>query len=128
MLRIFVTGSRNWTDRNRLYTAIEAVCKARGHWNPLNDTAKDVTIVHGAAKGADTLADDWAKTFLAEREPYPADWEQYGKAAGPMRNTLMAKSHPDVCLAFLQPGSVGTVHAIKQAKKYDVEVIIHEAV
>lgn len=62
-------------------------------------TAGD-SIIHGAAKGADHIADicafgKWLST------PYPADWNRDGKAAGPIRNARMLKDgKPDRGLAF----------------------------
>ena len=47
--------------------------------------AKDVTLVHGGASGADIIAGEIALALGWQVEEYPADWETHGKAAGPER-------------------------------------------
>ncbi|HUW48130.1 MAG TPA: DUF2493 domain-containing protein, partial [Patescibacteria group bacterium] len=43
-------------------------------------------VIHGDASGADTLAKDWAKANDITQVPYPAEWDKYKHAAGPIRN------------------------------------------
>ena len=67
----------------------------------------DVTmVIHGNAKGADTLAKLWAIENGIHHAAVPALWDSYGKAAGFRRNSAMLKLNPDYCVAF--PGGVGT--------------------
>jgi len=80
-------------------------------------------VIHGAARGADTLAATWAR---ANRVPdviaVPADWKQHGKAAGPIRNRQMLELHqPDVVIAF--PGGPGTADMVKQARAAGVVTV-----
>lgn len=63
---------------------------------------KDITIVHGGARGADTIAGLVANSDGMNVEVHPADWERYGKSAGPRRNAEMAALGADFCLAFLK--------------------------
>ena len=89
-MRVLVTGSRSWGDR-------EAV------WNALSESADiNATVVHGdCPTGADYLAKAWAKTQPdITEEVYPADWSK-GRSAGPERNAYMVSLGADVCLAFL---------------------------
>jgi hypothetical protein len=54
-----------------------------------------------AGLGADWLADRIATGLGWEIEAYPADWKQYGKAAGGIRNGEMIATGPfAACLAF----------------------------
>jgi hypothetical protein len=92
-VKILVTGSRDWTDRVLLAEALwQAALKQ-----------SEVVVVHGAARGADTLAGDIAHGRGWTPVPVPADWDQHGKAAGPIRNRQIWKEHPDidVVLAFV---------------------------
>jgi hypothetical protein len=58
---------------------------------------------------------------------YPAQWAKYGKKAGTIRNCQMLnEGHPDIVLAFPLPGSIGTWHMVKIAKKAGVGVIVYE--
>lgn len=98
------------------------------NWDLLNDTMldyslDDLTIIEGEAKGADFLARVWAKYLGVMCEKYPADWKTYGKRAGPIRNAQMLKEgKPDLVIAFLAEGSIGTKDMINQAEKANVPV------
>jgi hypothetical protein len=59
----------------------------------------------------------YAKENGFEIEKYPADWEKYGKSAGPRRNEQMAKIS-DYIICFWDGKSKGTKSMIGYAKKY----------
>lgn len=81
----------------------------------------DMVIVHGGARGADTLADLWAKSRKVPVIAVPADWETHGKAAGVIRNAEMLKKwKPQIVIAF--PGGRGTAHMVSIARKAGVHV------
>lgn len=106
-MRIMVTGSRGWTDRGSIETAL-AGCGA------------DDTLVHGACRGADVLAAQVAVALGMQVEAHPADWDRHGKSAGFRRNEAMLDSNIDAVIAFQLNGSRGTQHAIDQAKKRNI--------
>jgi hypothetical protein len=54
-------------------------------------------------------------------EEYKADWDTYGKSAGPIRNQKMLDTGIDYVIAF--PGGRGTEHMKKIARKAGVTVI-----
>jgi hypothetical protein len=110
-LRILVCGDRNWSDGARIKQVLEEMTKGR-----------NVTIIDGAAKGADSLASEAAVELGLENERYPAAWKQLGKRAGPIRNQEMLDSGIDMLLAF-HPNldeSKGTRDMVKRAKKAGV--------
>lgn len=78
---------------------------------------EDALVIHGAARGADTLAHRWAQTHGAAVQPFPItpeDWDRLGKAAGPIRNRqMLMEGRPDVVIAF--PGGPGTRNMVAQA-------------
>jgi hypothetical protein len=81
-----------------------------------------ITIISGCAKGVDTMAIDFANEFFYGLEMYPADWDTYGKKAGPMRNIqMLVEGKPDLVIAF--PGGTGTAHMKKIARGAGVRVI-----
>ena len=89
--------------------------KAMLHWFP--DDA-DV-IIEGEAKGADSMARVLAKKLGIKVEPYPAKWDEHGKAAGAIRNSQMLKEgKPDFCLAFHNDikKSKGTADMVKKCQ------------
>lgn len=63
-------------------------------------------VIHGAYRGADTLADDWAVQHGIQPVRCPALWEKFANTAGPRRNRAMLALNPDVLVAF--PGRRGT--------------------
>ena len=72
-------------------------------------------IIHGAARGADSMADAWGKQLAVDVIACPADWEKHGKAAGPIRNEDMLMKHkPKRVIAF--PGCKGTADMVQRAK------------
>jgi hypothetical protein len=113
-MRILITGGRNWTDRETIMHALLEA--ARGlHW-------EDVTVVHGGAPGADTIAAELAHGFGMNVEIHMANWQEFHRAAGPIRNQAMVDAGADICLAFLMPNSKGTADCVHRAKKAGIKV------
>jgi D-arabinose 1-dehydrogenase-like Zn-dependent alcohol dehydrogenase len=113
--RILVTGSRDWTDedpiRNVLGTLVANGAKV---------------LIHGAAPGADSIAAKVAKELGMGVIAFPAEWDKWGKSAGPIRNTKMLKEgKPDCVIAFPTEGSVGTLDMIRKAEKAGVTVWVY---
>lgn len=123
--RILVCGGRNFNDRNLLITTLDNICDERG-WilepTPDGNYLPDVFIIAGKARGADTMAVDWAVVNWCEFKEFPAEWDKYGKSAGYIRNKQMLdEGKPDLVVAF--PGGKGTHMMIDIARKAGVEVI-----
>jgi hypothetical protein len=109
-MRILVCGGRKFDDYKLLSE----------HLNQFISTG--LTIIHGAAKGADSLAGSWAKDNADNTEIYPADWNKYGKRAGYIRNVQMLnEGKPDLVVAF--PGGKGTEMMINIAEAAGVPVV-----
>lgn len=112
-MRVLVCGSRGWNNPQIIWNALET----------LADHHPQATIIHGDARGADSIADHVAKALGLTVHAVPAQWEQFGKAAGPMRNKQMLDMAPDHVLAFRSDGkSNGTDHMIKLAARAGVPV------
>lgn len=83
-------------------------------------------VVSGCADGPDTLGEWWACDNLINIKRFPvsqADWDQYGKSAGPRRNEQMAK-YADALVAIHDGVSKGTQHMIRTAHQHGLEVIV----
>jgi predicted Rossmann-fold nucleotide-binding protein len=114
-LRILVCGGRGYQDKETVWRTLDRLHAERGI----------AAIIHGAATGADLLAAEWAwergKTAGVLACSYPADWQKYGRAAGPIRNTeMLLKSRPDGVVAF--PGGPGTRDCIRRAEAAGLKV------
>ena len=52
---------------------------------------------------------------------YPADWDRYGKAAGPMRNEKMAQN-ADALILFWNGTTPGSASMLRLADKYGLAI------
>jgi hypothetical protein len=105
-MRLLVCGGRDFSD---VKLAHEKITKAIG-----TIFMTPPTIIHGGAKGADTIAGEYAKINGFPCEVYEADWAAHGRAAGPIRNRQMiVEGRPHAVLAL--HGGRGTQNMIKQA-------------
>lgn len=109
-LRIIVCGGRDYTDSHRVWRVIKR----------LHEHRPNLYVIHGAAKGADMLASHAARALGIPDIHVPAQWDAYGKGAGPIRNSWMLDLNPDLVIAF--PGGRGTANMMKQARDRHVEV------
>ncbi len=109
-MRILVCGGRDFKNYNLLKNVLNEYCGI-----------PNLTIIHGGAKGADSLAGVWAKNHDIYLKVFPADWKQYGKSAGPKRNQKMIEEGtPDLVIAF--PGGNGTADMIRRARHSNIPV------
>lgn len=111
---LLVTGGRTYNDRAAAWAALD-----RAH------AKRPITlVVHGGASGADTLADQWAEARGIRTRRFTVskfEWQQHGRAAGPMRNgRMLAEARPDGVLAL--PGGRGTADMVRQARAAGVPV------
>lgn len=102
-MTIIITGARDWGSpehwnivRDRLKAlTVEAVAQAAPGTQP------HIRLVHGGATGVDYMADFVGKELGFEVVAVKADWNAYGRAAGPIRNRRMLGEYsPDFVLAF----------------------------
>lgn len=86
-MKILVFGSREWIFDGIIYRV-------------LSKLPKDTILIHGAARGADTIAGRIGEQLGFDVRPYPVskeEWDRLGGAAGPQRNARMIKEeHPDI--------------------------------
>lgn len=99
-MRLLVCGNRDWTCRDTIRA-----------W--LRRFPPGTTVIHGAQRtragpgvtgpddfGADFLAGEVARELGFIVEEYPAEWDRYGRSAGPIRNSHMAEKDVNRGLAF----------------------------
>jgi YspA, cpYpsA-related SLOG family len=111
-MRILVCGGRDYSNGRALNEALDAIHAER----PVT------RLIHGAARGADSFAADWARSRGIPALRFPADWKKDGKAAGFIRNTKMLREgRPELVVAF--PGGKGTAHMVKSARDAGIAVL-----
>ena len=108
---LLVCGGRNFNDTKFAFSALDRAMAKR----PIS------LLIHGAATGADSIAEAWAKQ---RRIPYlgvPAQWHIHGKSAGHRRNARMLDmAYPDALIAF--PGGKGTADMIAKATQRQISI------
>jgi hypothetical protein len=112
--KLIVAGGRDFNDPELMDSAIRQV---------LAELPDDfvVSIVSGMAKGADKLGYEWAIENKCKVYKFYADWNQYGRRAGFLRNEEMSKVASGL-LAFWDGSSTGTNHMIHLARSKDMYV------
>lgn len=110
-MKVLVCGSRHFNDYERL-----------------REVLSDITIeeiIHGGFRGTDTLAGRFAEENRISARRFPARWDEFGKRAGPLRNSqMLSEGCPDQVVAFIAPGSRGTKNMIEQAEAAGIPVTI----
>ena len=110
-MRVLVCGGRDYNNADYMRKVLDDMHAV---------TPFDI-LIYGMARGADDMAKMWATARGVGRLGFPAQWEKYGKQAGPMRNArMLEKGKPDLVIAF--PGGRGTADMMRQAKAAGVPV------
>lgn len=114
-MKILICGGRNYSNTHQAFKDLDEFHKEH-----------NVTeVIHGGARGADSIGGHWAELRNIPVTVYPAQWDKYGKSAGYRRNHDMAThGKPDAVLAF--PGGRGTQHMIDIANKMNITVYEQE--
>jgi hypothetical protein len=133
LIRVLVTGGRDYTDR-------AAVARALGHLGAnyiFGVKPEEIVLVHGDCRrkrldgsfdpdrSADQLAEQEARKLGWSTEPHPVDWPSIPRSkwseAGRGRNMLMVRLGANYCVAF--PGGTGTAHCRRLALHARIPVI-----
>lgn len=112
-MKIIVAGGRDFDSYSLLKEKLDLYLK--NIENPI--------IISGTCKGADKLGEKYAKENDLVLELFPANWGEYGKAAGMIRNKEMSKV-ADGLVAFYDGRSKGTKNMIEEAKKMNLKIRI----
>ena len=127
-MRVLVCGSRTFEDEHDVLGSL-----VRGLAETI-EISGYMTLIHGNAPGVDSLAASAAGSAPAGAavESYPADWDKYGKAAGPLRNhQMLEEGKPDLVIAFVDKPLVesrGTNNMVTKARAAGLPVYIVEKV
>lgn len=142
---VLVCGDRNWAydfQKNRGWKRgdnVPVATSAREDYVLLIDTLDRLheeigidLIIEGDAPGADQLAGFWSRLRKVPNSSFPAKWAQYGRAAGPIRNTqmleaLLAYEGPKRVVAFHRSlgSSKGTANMIAQASEQNLPIEVY---
>ena len=107
---MIIAGSREYTDYDTLLKYFLTL-------------PRPTEIVSGGCRGADRLGEIIAHNYKIDLKRFPADWQTYGRAAGPTRNIKMAE-YANCLLACWDGISRGTAHMIDAAQQRNLPVYI----
>ena len=111
-MKVIIAGSRNFKEYQKLKTECNYFLQGQ----------KNITIVSGDHyKGADKLGIQYANEKGFKLIKFPAEWNKFGKAAGPIRNKEMAV-FADVLIAFWDGRSRGTQNMIRLANQKGLRI------
>lgn len=112
-MKVIIAGSRSITKYSYVLRAIR-------------ESNFEITeVVSGTANGVDRLGETYANLKQIPCERFPADWNNYGKYAGPRRNNEMAK-YADALIAVWDGHSSGTKNMIELARKWGLKIFVYE--
>jgi hypothetical protein len=113
-MKVIIAGSRDIKDYKAVGQAISA--------SKFNITE----VVCGCALGVDSIGRTWGIANGIPVKEFPANWDVYGRAAGPMRNIKMAE-YADAAIIVWDGKSKGSLNMIKEIKKvgkpYFIDVV-----
>ncbi|WP_397445949.1 DUF2493 domain-containing protein [Polaribacter sp. R77954] len=111
-MKVIIAGSRYFTDYQKLKRECDQFLQDQ----------KNIEIVSGDHyKGADKLGIQYANEKGFKLITFSAEWNKFGKAAGPIRNNKMA-IFSEVLIAFWDGRSRGTQNMIRLAKQKGLRV------
>ena len=108
--RVIVAGCRDYNNYEEAEKFID-LC--------ISDLKEEhfLIFVSGGCTGADRLGERYAIRHGYRLECYPAEWNRFGKSAGPIRNHQMADIS-DYVICFWDGKSPGTKSMIEIAEKF----------
>lgn len=116
MIKLAVVGSRDFNDYELFKSCVDIYITQLGGVSE---------IISGGAKGADTMAERYARENNIPITILKPDWKTQGKGAGLLRNTDIIINSTHV-IAFPTKTSKGTRDSIRKAKLYDKPHLIIE--
>lgn len=107
-MRIVITGCRHWYNPDMAESVVARLIAKHG---------AGIVIVNGGAKGIDQSFAEACRELDIACETYEADWDRYGKGAGPRRNRAMLAAGAAFVIAFHRDikSSKGTKDAVNAA-------------
>lgn len=109
-MRVLICGDRNWEDEDAIE---EYIMTLPSH----------AVVITGMCRGVDLIAHRLALKHGHTTLDFPAKWDRYGDAAGPIRNRkMLIEGKPEWVIAFHNDlsKSKGTADMLKQARAHNV--------
>lgn len=119
-MKLIIAGSRHFDISSENIESIRQI-----FWKSIPCNWLEV-VSGGCPTGTDSAAKDFAEIHGNDYKEFSADWEKYGKAAGPIRNKQMAEYGDALLLIWdgESKGSKNMKQEMEKLKKPVYEVIL----
>lgn len=115
-IKLGIVGWRDYQDYELFSMIVDDYIHGVGGFDKIK------TIVSGGAKGIDTFAERYAKDNNIKLIVFEAEWDKYGKSAGPMRNNYIVESSTHILGLPRKNKSVGTYDTLRKARAKNLHV------
>lgn len=116
---VLACGGREYDDATTVNSVLD--------WVKSDVITMPFMLLHGGARGADTLSRNWARAKGIPEVCCPANWDNYGSRAGSTRNTWMIEFLP-VAYFIAFPGRHGTADMVRKCRGRKVPgLILHHS-
>ena len=112
-MKVIIAGGRDFNN-------YELLCE---YCDKILANSINIEVVSGKARGADSLGERYARERGYPIKDFPANWDEFGKSAGYIRNKQMAE-YSDGLIAFWNGKSKGTKHMIDLARERNLRIKI----
>tara|TARA_R110000868_G_scaffold131954_1_gene342329 strand:+ start:93 stop:446 length:354 start_codon:yes stop_codon:yes gene_type:complete len=114
LLKVIIAGTRTFKD----YELVKKTCD-----HMFSKQTPYIEIVNGGANGADRLGGRYAMEMGYKNTLFQANWDEFGKSAGYIRNKEMAE-YADAAIIFWDGTSKGAKHMIDLAVEANLKLKI----
>lgn len=113
-MKVIVFGSRDFFDYQQVKSKLDDLLLGY----------EDIEIVSGHCAGVDKLGERYAEEKGYKLTIFEADWDAYGKSAGPIRNRKMARysGRGSLAVGFRLNNSKGATDMAKAADDHGLVV------
>ena len=115
--RVIIAGSRGFTD-------FQGLCEYADNVLAIKAQERQIIILSGHCRGVDLMGEEYARMRGYAVEVHPADWQRYGRSAGPKRNKEMAAA-AHALIAIWDGQSRGTANMIEEARAAGLPVRVY---
>jgi len=117
-MKVIIAGSRTFSGLAMQRIIFDQLDKLRASKWVFDE------VVSGAARGPDTIGEAWADKLGITVKRFPANWQEHGYAAGPIRNAEMAE-YADAALIFWDELSKGSVDMRLQMERRNKKFVVY---
>lgn len=114
-IKVAIVGSRTFSNYDGFEKNLKDTIRENG-W-------MDIELISGGAKGADSMAQRYAKENGLKITIFYPNWNKYGNSAGFQRNRLIIEAC-DVVVAWWDNKSKGTQNSLELAEEMGKKKIV----